>query len=756
MNETRLLELRWAAKEMFYHGFDNYMKYAFPKDELNPIQCDGRGSDKKNPNNIEINDVLGDYSLTLVDSLDTFVVLRDKEKFEKAVRQVIDYVSFNVDSKVQVFESNIRGLGGLLSAHLFATDSRFGFTIDWYKNELLELALDLGERLLIAFQNSKTGLPFPRVNLKYGIPRSETHETCTAGAGTLILEFGVLSRLTNDSRFENAARGSLFGLWNRRTDLDLVGNVIDIQTGHWIHTASSTGAGIDSFFEYLLKAYVLFGESEYLEVFKQAYSAILRHIRDESGYLYRNVNIFNGGIMSFWVDSLSAYFPGLQVLAGDLESAIKSHFLYYNIWRKYHALPERFNYQLKNVEIGSYPLRPEFIESTYFLYRATRDPFYLQVGEMVLQDLEKYTRVKCGYASIRNVLTKAVDERMESFALSETFKYLYLLFDTNNPFNKLDDNFVFTTEAHIFPLSHEYLKPPSVSRRKSQVIDNSVCQVYEPRKNLVNSVSARPDADFAKELVGYEEYTIPLVEVRIDQIGRSERLPSNQGISPGQILEIRDPAVKEFWIKQQTYNLIILRVHGTCKDDYKEYLAAAATFGPKVMKELPISKLAQIISSPFGCNDFSAAEQEIIHDQIIMLKRGGCTFVEKVIHAQKAGVRAVIIVSDENYLFQPAPPSENDAAMVQIPCALITQESGMELERRLSLITIEETQRGQLNSNGSYRTHIVPAIHASLLPERVEVPTLIINEGEKDVRLTINGHVIHNIRLNVEGNESQI
>ncbi|CAG8818617.1 12763_t:CDS:2, partial [Racocetra fulgida] len=113
----------------------------------------------------------------------------------------------------------------------------------------------------------------------------ETHETCTAGAGTLILEFGVLN---------------------------LVGNVINIQTGQWIHTAASTGAGIDSFYEYLLKAYVLFGESEYLHIFNEAYSAVLRHVRDETGYLYRNVNILNGGLMSAWVDSLSAYFPGLQ------------------------------------------------------------------------------------------------------------------------------------------------------------------------------------------------------------------------------------------------------------------------------------------------------------------------------------------------------------------------------------------------------------------------------------------------------------
>ncbi|CAG8444055.1 9668_t:CDS:10 [Ambispora leptoticha] len=807
MHDTRDAgETSFRTQEMFYHGFDNYMKHAFPDDELNPIQCIGRGSDKQNPqsadndqsgiiynlstfifNNIMINDVLGDYSLTLVDSLDTFVVLGDKEKFENAVRKVIDYVSFDVNNKVQVFELNIRALGSLLSAHLFATDPQFGFTIDWYKNELLDLASDLGERLLLAFGHSKTGLPFPRVNLKYGVPQDEIHETCTAGAGTLILEFGVLSRLTNDPRFENAARASLFGLWNRRTDLDLLGNVINIQTGQWIHTASSTGAGIDSFFEYLLKAYVLFGESEYLDVFSQAYSAILRYIRDESGYLYRNVNIFNGGMMSSWVDSLSAYFPGLQVLAGDLENAIRSHLLYYNLWRKYNALPERFNFQLKNVEIGAYPLRPEFIESTYFLYRATRDPFYLEVGEMVLKDLQKYTRVSCGFANLQDVLTKKTDERMESFALSETFKYLYLLFDT---------------EAHILPLPRKYLRLTSLFHRKLRGIDASVCPAYQAPRHLLNSVSARPDVDYAKELVGYEENILPelyshgycevpqtdppVIEIsfgesvsdkqrsqqihkfldgivvdnlhglkleltrKADRKGYEATRVDDYRIFPGQILEIRDPAVSNFWIKQQTYDISIIRVmDGNNSFNYQDFLAASATFGQRVTRRLPVSNLVHIASSPFGCSVFSAEEQDIIRNQLLMVKRGGCTFVEKVLYGQNAGARAVIVVSDDNHLFQPALPSEVGALDIRIPCVLVTFETGLQLEKLIShSINTTSSKREHLLINENNKSN---AVYVTILPKPLDSPTFVKKEGEHDARLTINGHIIHNIRLNADG-----
>lgn len=232
--------------------------------------------------------------------------------------------------------------------------------------------------------------------------------------------------------YQRLAKRALIALWERRSELDLLGNVIDIQTGKWIHTASSTGAGIDSFFEYLLKAYVLFGEKDYLELFEASYEAILNHVLDKSGYLYRNVHMDSGSLMATWIDSLSAFMPGVQVLYGDLEAAIKGHLVFYNLWRQYHALPERFDFYHKQASVLNYPLRPEFIESTYYLYQATKDPFYLHVGEMILEDLNNRTRIPCGFASLHNVQTGRLEDRMESFMLSETLKYLYLLFDSGN------------------------------------------------------------------------------------------------------------------------------------------------------------------------------------------------------------------------------------------------------------------------------------------------------------------------------------
>ncbi|ORZ07615.1 glycoside hydrolase [Absidia repens] len=425
---------------MFFHGWDNYMQHAYPHDELKPLSCKGLGS-----NLHSANDVLGDYSLTLVDALDTLALIGTQEQFELAVNKVLADVSFDKNNKVQVFELNIRALGGLLSAHMLASDPSLGHQIENYDGGLLRLAIDLAQRFLPAFKKSKSGIPYPRVNLRHGVPKTETVETCTAGAGSLILEFGVLSRLTGDPQYEEVAKQALYALWDRRSDIDLVGNVINIQTGQWIHTASSTGAGIDSFFEYLLKAYILFGEDEYLEIFETSYDAIKQHILDNTGYLYRNVHMDSGTLMATWIDSLSAFMPGVQVLYGDLEAAIKGHLVFYNIWRQYHALPERFDFYHQTADIHNYPLRPEFVESTYYLYQATKDPFYLHVGEMIMEDLNNRTRLPCGFAGIGDLRTGRLDDRMESFMLSETLKYLYLLFDTDNPMNAVDSNFVFTT-----------------------------------------------------------------------------------------------------------------------------------------------------------------------------------------------------------------------------------------------------------------------------------------------------------------------
>ena len=114
-------------------------------------------------------------------------------------------------------------------------------------------------------------------------------------------------------------------------------------------------------------------------------------------YLYAQLwnsleNCRNGNLANHWIDSLQAAFPGVQALYGDLDEAICHHATYFAIWKKYGCLPERFNWKLNGADVKFYPLRPEFIESTYLLYQATKNPFYLHVGKEILTSLNQFTK----------------------------------------------------------------------------------------------------------------------------------------------------------------------------------------------------------------------------------------------------------------------------------------------------------------------------------------------------------------------------
>ncbi|VDM45751.1 unnamed protein product [Toxocara canis] len=471
----QLHDAKQATREMFYFAYDNYVRHAFPMDELDPINCTGRGHDHANPANININDVLGDYSLSLIESLDSLVVFANKSEFHNAVRLIIENVTFERNVTVQVFEPTIRVIGSLLSAHLILTDESNllgDYWLEDYDDELLTMAHDLALRLLPAFEGTKTGLPYPRVNLMTGVKADTVNETCTAGAGSLLLEFGILSRLLGDSTFENLARRTNQKLWSlRNKNTGLLGNVVNIQTGEWRGVASGLGAGLDSFYEYLLKSYILFGAESDIRMFREAYAQILGQMRrgrescvfgEGEPPIYVNVDMRDGSMLNTWIDALQASFAAVQVLNGDIDEAICFHALYYSIWKRFDALPERYNWHLKMPDVFFYPLRPELAESTYMLYRATQNPFYLHVGKDILHSLNAFTRVKCGYATVHNVLDKSLEDRMESFFLSETAKYLFLLFDLDNAVNRREERILFTTEGHIIPISERLRTVPQV------------------------------------------------------------------------------------------------------------------------------------------------------------------------------------------------------------------------------------------------------------------------------------------------------
>ncbi|KAJ3414305.1 ER degradation-enhancing alpha-mannosidase-like protein 2 [Chytridiales sp. JEL 0842] len=340
----RLEEYRLKTKEMFYHAFHGYMKNAFPKDELMSIS--GKGID-----------TIGNFSLTLIDALDTLMVMGDKNMFKTAIK-LVSLIDFHQDVNVSVFETNIRVVGGLLSAHLMAvTDPEVAPEYDW---SLLDLAEDMANRLLPAF-NTPTGLPYGTVNLMRGVNKDES---------------------------------------------------------------------------------------------KDAYRAVKIHMK--KGDWHVDVNMDSAHITAAYFYNLGAFWPGLKILAGDIEEAMKELDAMSSLLSQCPFLPEAINLVHSTYVPGrtGYPLRPEFVESLWMAYRSTNHPSLLETGYMIVDRLNNLTRTEYGFANVKDVSQMVLEDKMESFFLAETLKYLYLLFDPDNVYNR--ENFVFNTEAHPFPVWHTY------------------------------------------------------------------------------------------------------------------------------------------------------------------------------------------------------------------------------------------------------------------------------------------------------------
>ncbi|KAK9995813.1 hypothetical protein SO802_020499 [Lithocarpus litseifolius] len=457
---TCQLEPPWAAKKrhvmkekvrkMFYHAYDNYMTHAFPHDELKPLTKSFTDS-LSELGNLRLEHLPQDYNgsaLTLIESLSSLVIMGNSTEFERAVLWLSQNIAFNVDARVNLFECNIRVLGGLVSAHILATDSTNRLVHGAYKNQLLILAEDLGKRFLPAF-NTPTGLPYAWINLKYGVMVDETTETSTSGCGSLILEMGALSRLTGDPTYEYVAIRALRKLWSMRSSLNLLGTTLDVVTGDWIEYSAGIGAGVDSFYEYLFKAHILFGKEEFWRMFHSAYLAVQKYFRH--GPWYHEADMRTGKATYWQLTSLQAFWPGLQVLVGDIAAANSSHREFFHVWEKFGVLPERYllDHQMLHPTEKYYPLRPELAESTFYLYQATKDSWYLKVGESIVNSLNLYTKVEGGFASVKDVTTMQLEDHQHSFFLAETCKYLYLLFDDSF---LVDRNYIFTTEGHPLPV----------------------------------------------------------------------------------------------------------------------------------------------------------------------------------------------------------------------------------------------------------------------------------------------------------------
>lgn len=329
---------------MFYHAYDSYIQHAFPADDLAPLSCSGIKW-------------TGGVAATLIDSLDMLLILGNATEFERAVGWLSTELTFDVDVRVNVFETNIRLLGGLLGAHqlILLSHERGGglpgmpalgktLLCPSYDGQLLDLAGDLARRLLPAFTKSKSSVPLAWVNLRSGVMRRDVRHTCTAGAGTLLLEFTALQRLGDSSApWEALASSAASALFEQRSTNGLVGNTLDADSQVWMKREASIGAGVDSFFEYLLKSHLLHGKQKHLDEFASLYVSSLQHMRfPRLGRWLYDVDIDKPSTARAYISSLGAFFPGMQALMGDTRDGALLHAEYGSAFREFGFLPELF------------------------------------------------------------------------------------------------------------------------------------------------------------------------------------------------------------------------------------------------------------------------------------------------------------------------------------------------------------------------------------------------------------------------------
>jgi mannosidase alpha-like ER degradation enhancer 2 len=415
-------QLASQVRQEFLHAWNSYKQYAWGHDQLKPLSKSFHDWHSVS------------LYMTPVDSLDTLYLMNFREEADRTKEFVITNLSFDHDIEVKNFEIVIRILGGLLSSYQITNDKR-----------LLDLADDLGSRLLPVF-NSHTGMPYMYINLKTGAVREAVSNP--AEIGTLLIEFGTLSKLTKKPQYFEKAKQALMKLYGYRSPIGLVGSTIDVETGEWKEPTSHISGGIDSYYEYLLKASRLFDDKDCERMWRSSVEAVNKYLADDraDGLWYGYADMNTGKRTGTEFGALDAFFPAVLALSGDLTRARRLQESSYRMWTTFGIEPEGIDYTNMNITYDGYPLRPEIIESAYYLYSYTKNPRYQEMGKTFLESLQRYCKTDSGYAALSSVKTKEKKDAMESFFLAETLKYLYLLFA---PPDTIDlSKVTFNTEAH--------------------------------------------------------------------------------------------------------------------------------------------------------------------------------------------------------------------------------------------------------------------------------------------------------------------
>lgn len=461
------------VKEAFMHAWRGYRKYAWGKDELQPLSKKGRDS-------------FGGMGMTILDSLSTMWLMGLDAEFEEAAVFVERDLDFSkCTEEVSVFEVIIRALGGLLGAHSLTRRKLF-----------LERAEELA-KLLIPAVSSSSALPWPKWSLALGRGTPSGEPTILAEAGSLQLEFRQLSIETGDPSYRKVADATSAAIQAAGVSglMPVYLTPPDHNPPRPLASKFAIGALADSYYEYLLKQWLQSpGEVSWKDRWIEAMDEMPALVRPKNlselsagaaraakspamasasaPPRFKVMQMSSNGDMVWTMDHLSCFMPGMLALGlanlpdEDLKDRNETW------WRLAEGLTEscvglwafsKSGLSPEFATVNSKPpfdfkevppqgrysfLRPETAESLFYLYRFTGDERYRRWGRDIFRAIQQHAKVDVGYASVKNVNkvpTEKLDE-MQSFVFAETFKYLFLLF---SPADALDlDKYVLNTEGH--------------------------------------------------------------------------------------------------------------------------------------------------------------------------------------------------------------------------------------------------------------------------------------------------------------------
>ncbi|KAG8228037.1 hypothetical protein J437_LFUL007207 [Ladona fulva] len=436
---------------MMKHAWDNYVRYAWGKNELRPLSRRGHSAS-----------IFGSASLgaTIVDGLDTLYIMGMEEEYNQGREWIANNLDLNnMNSDLSVFETNIRFVGGLLSCYALTGDVMFR-----------EKAEHVAEKLLPAFK-TPTGIPYALVNVRTGylyllfsddslisldewVFNTEAHPLPIKGVnplfrefasknygwasggssilsefGTLHLEFTYLSDVTGNPIYRQKVdhiRQILRGMEKPR---GLYPNYLNPKTGKWGQNHMSIGALGDSFYEYLLKAWLQSGreDQEAREMYDEAIAKIVLHmlqVSRQSKLMYFSDMKFDR--LDHKMDHLACFSDRYMDIAKGITNTC--HESYARSATKLGPESFRFTEALEAKAMKTnekyYILRPEVIESYFVMWRLTKDQKYRDWGWEAVEALEKHCRVSGGYSGIKNVYMEdpQKDDVQQSFFLAETLK----------------------------------------------------------------------------------------------------------------------------------------------------------------------------------------------------------------------------------------------------------------------------------------------------------------------------------------------